>query len=62
MMDFFRRLNAMFISLVLVFVYGIGVGLARLIYIFSATKQISEDSYWIPADKTRTPDELSAPY
>ena len=52
----------MFISFVLLFVYGIGVGLARLIYILNASKDANQDSYWRPVDKTQLTSDLSAPY
>ena len=62
MIAFLRRLNAGFISLALFFVYIIGIGVARLMYILSATKNNNRDSYWRPASKTQTADELTTPY
>gem|GEM_PF-5344285 len=39
MIALFKRLNAWFISFVLIGVYGIGVGLARIIYIYSVHRK-----------------------
>lgn len=62
MIAFFKRLNALFISFVLIGVYGIGVGLARLVYMFSTSNHKEKnDSYWIYEPKQKAAgDERSA--
>ncbi len=62
MIALFKRLNAWFISFVLIGVYGIGVGLARLIYMFSAPKETKKDSYWVYETKRRIPDDVFSAY
>ncbi|MCL4200624.1 hypothetical protein KJZ67_04800 [Patescibacteria group bacterium] len=62
MIALFRRLNALFISAVLFFVYFLVIGLARLIYVLSERKNGKPDSYWQPASGKQKTVELSTPY
>lgn len=62
MTEFFKRLNSWFISLVLFFVYFIGVGVARAVYMFNTKKSEKSGSYWLVTDKENTGDNLSLPY
>ena len=62
MIAFFRRLNAWFIAIVLVVVYFLGIGLARIIYVLTAPKDKPRGSYWSPPRKRQTADTLSSPY
>ncbi len=62
MIALFKRLNALFLSFVLIGVYVIGVGLARLIYMLGKSKEAKKDSYWSYTTKQRIPDDLFSAY
>lgn len=62
MTEFFKRLNSWFISFVLFFVYFVGVGVSRVVYMFNTKKTKKFDSYWLVTDNEKTRDNLSLPY
>ena len=62
MIAVFRRLNAWFIAMVLIGVYFLGIGFARIIYVFTAPKEKPRDSYWSYPRKRKEADALFSPY